>query len=172
MKLNFNVKVDRRKKWKAFRRPPPFRLQSRPQEFDHPRWTACQTGNIRVSISSLVLVHSSQPDCFHRGTHAVGVEYTNDIISKPNSDQALVTAKASKLVVVSAGAFGSPTILERSGIGAKKVLEAAGVQQLVELPGVGENYQGKIYLLSTTYHNLFIRNPRPQCGLCPIPCGW
>jgi len=47
------------------------------------------------------------------------------------------------------------------------VLEAAGVQQLVELPGVGENYQGKIYLLSTTYHNLFIRNPRPQCGLVP-----
>jgi choline dehydrogenase-like flavoprotein len=100
------------------------------------------------------------------------VEYTNDIISKPNSDQALVTAKASKLVVVSAGAFGSPTILERSGIGAKKVLEAAGVQQLVELPGVGENYQGKIHLLSMTYHNLFIWNSRPQCGLCPIPCGW
>lgn len=71
------------------------------------------------------------------------MEYTNDIISKPNSDQTLIIAKASKLVVVSAGAFGSPTILERSGIGAKKILEEANVKQLVDLPGVGENYQGK-----------------------------
>lgn len=76
-----------------------------------------------------------------RGNKAVGVEYTNDIISKPDADQTLVTAKASKLVCVAAGAFGSPTILERSGIGAKKVLEDLGVKVLVDLPGVGENYQ-------------------------------
>jgi len=80
------------------------------------------------------------------------VEYTNDIISKPNSDQTLVTAKAAKLVVVSAGAFGSPIILERSGIGAKKTLEEAGVKQLVDLPGVGENYQGKPYSLFMIRH--------------------
>lgn len=71
------------------------------------------------------------------------MEYNNDIISHPNSDQTLVVAKASKLVVVSAGAFGSPQILERSGIGAKRVLEEVGVKQLVDLPGVGENYQGE-----------------------------
>lgn len=76
-----------------------------------------------------------------RGNKAIGVEYTNDIISKPDSDQTLVTAKASKLVCVAAGAFGSPAILERSGIGAKKVLEDLGVKVLVDLPGVGENYQ-------------------------------
>jgi choline dehydrogenase-like flavoprotein len=57
-----------------------------------------------------------------------------------------VIAKASKLVVLSAGAFGSPTILERSGIGAKEVLDAVSVRQLVDLPGVGENYQGKFSL--------------------------
>lgn len=45
-------------------------------------------------------------------------------------------------MVVSGGAFGSPAILERSGIGAKTVLEKYGIQQLVDLPGVGENYQG------------------------------
>lgn len=50
---------------------------------------------------------------------------------------------ASRLVVVSAGAFGSPQILERSGIGAKAVLEKHGVTQIVDLPGVGENYQGE-----------------------------
>ncbi|KAG0693212.1 hypothetical protein DFH29DRAFT_1040493 [Suillus ampliporus] len=49
--------------------------------------------------------------------------------------------RASKLVVVSAGAFGSPAILERSGIGAKGVLEHCGIEQLLNLPGVGENYR-------------------------------
>jgi len=43
---------------------------------------------------------------------------------------------------LSAGAFGSPGILERSGIGAKDVLERVGVKQRVDLPGVGDNYQG------------------------------
>ena len=47
-----------------------------------------------------------------------------------------------KLVLISAGPFGSPGILERSGIGAKDVLERVGVKQRADLPGVGENYQG------------------------------
>ena len=49
---------------------------------------------------------------------------------------------ASKLVIVSAGAFGSPAILERSGIGAASVLNRNNVPVTVDLPGVGENYQG------------------------------
>jgi alcohol oxidase len=57
---------------------------------------------------------------------------------------------ASKLIVVSAGAFGSPTILERSGIGAKAVLKRCGIEQLVNLPGVGENYQGVFSLIYVT----------------------
>lgn len=73
--------------------------------------------------------------------HAVGVEFTNDPVSCPGADQSLITARASKLVVVSAGAFGSPTILERSGIGAQAVLKRCDIEQLVDLPGVGENYQ-------------------------------
>lgn len=54
------------------------------------------------------------------------------------------TAHAKRLVVVSAGSLGSPCILERSGIGAESVLKLAGVEQLVDLPGVGENYQGEM----------------------------
>ena len=86
-------------------------------------------------------IHKSLTVILLRGNKAVGVEYTNDIISKPDADQTLVIARASKLVCVAAGAFGSPTILERSGIGGKKVLEDLGVRVLVDLPGVGENYQ-------------------------------
>ena len=47
-------------------------------------------------------------------------------------------------MLVSAGPFGSPGILERSGIGTKDVLERVGVKRRVDLPGVGENYQGSL----------------------------
>ncbi|KAG1740654.1 GMC oxidoreductase-domain-containing protein [Suillus lakei] len=72
---------------------------------------------------------------------AVGVEFTNDPVSCPDADKSSSTIRASKLVVVSAGAFGSPAILERSGIGAEEVLKRCGIEQLVDLPGVGENYR-------------------------------
>ncbi|KAG2072312.1 alcohol oxidase-like protein [Suillus decipiens] len=72
---------------------------------------------------------------------AVGVEFTSDPVSCPDADQSSSIVRASKLVVISAGAFGSPTILERSGIGAEAILKRCGIEQLVDLPGVGENYQ-------------------------------
>ncbi|KIK41291.1 GMC oxidoreductase [Suillus luteus UH-Slu-Lm8-n1] len=72
---------------------------------------------------------------------AVGVEFTCDPVSFPDADQSSSIVRASKLVVVSAGTFGSPAILERSGIGAEGVLKCCGIEQLVNLPGVGENYR-------------------------------
>lgn len=42
-------------------------------------------------------------------------------------------------VVLTGGAYGSPLMLERSGIGDPEVLRAAGVDVLHELPGVGKN---------------------------------
>ncbi|KAG2130385.1 GMC oxidoreductase-domain-containing protein [Suillus clintonianus] len=72
---------------------------------------------------------------------AVGVEFTSDPISCPDADKSSSIVRASKLVVISAGAFGSPAILERSGIGADAVLKRCGIEQLVDLPGVGENYR-------------------------------
>ena len=60
----------------------------------------------------------------------------------PNADDTPRTIHATTLVVLSAGTFGSPAILERSGIGSKDVLERNGIEQLVDLPGVGENYSG------------------------------
>ncbi|KAG2043133.1 GMC oxidoreductase-domain-containing protein [Suillus americanus] len=72
---------------------------------------------------------------------AVGVEYISDPVSCPDADQSLSIVRASKLVVISAGTFGSPTVLERSGIGAEMILKRCGIEPLVNLPGVGENYQ-------------------------------
>ena len=46
---------------------------------------------------------------------------------------------ACKEVILSAGSLASGPVLERSGVGNASILEAAGVQQLVDLPGVGVN---------------------------------
>jgi choline dehydrogenase len=51
------------------------------------------------------------------------------------------TVNARSEVLLSAGAIGSPQILEVSGIGRPDVLSAAGVEVVHEMPGVGENLQ-------------------------------
>ncbi|PWN28153.1 alcohol oxidase [Jaminaea rosea] len=48
------------------------------------------------------------------------------------------TFKASKGVIVSAGAIRTPLFLEASGIGNADVLKKIGVQQQIDLPGVGK----------------------------------
>jgi choline dehydrogenase-like flavoprotein len=48
---------------------------------------------------------------------------------------------ATKEVILSAGTIQSPGLLEVSGIGNKTVLGDAKIPQLVNLPGVGENFQ-------------------------------
>jgi alcohol oxidase len=80
---------------------------------------------------------------FSRKGRAVGVEYVNENDSKGGR----IVVKASRLVVVSAGAFGSPTILERSGVGSKKILDKNGITQIVDLRGVGENYMGIMQII-------------------------
>ena len=55
-------------------------------------------------------------------------------------------ALAARDVVLSAGAIGSPAILQRSGVGAGGQLHAVGISPLVELPGVGDNLQDHLQL--------------------------
>lgn len=50
--------------------------------------------------------------CTNRGNRAVGVEYVKDTTLNPDSDQTVHIVK-SDAIIVSAGAFGSPAILER-----------------------------------------------------------
>ncbi|KAK3374663.1 GMC oxidoreductase-like protein [Podospora didyma] len=60
-------------------------------------------------------------------------------LSNPAQPVFNVTAKAE--VIISAGAFHTPTILQRSGIGPAASLAAAGIPTLIDLPGVGANLQ-------------------------------
>ncbi|KAG6811803.1 hypothetical protein H0H92_005726, partial [Tricholoma furcatifolium] len=62
---------------------------------------------------------------------ANGVQYVD-------SDGTTHTASANT-VILSAGTWGSPPILERSGIGNATYLSSLGIQSVVDLPGVGEN---------------------------------
>ena len=47
--------------------------------------------------------------------------------------------KARKEVIISGGAFSSPAILLRSGIGPKQEMQELGIQSQVDLAGVGKN---------------------------------
>lgn len=76
-------------------------------------------------------------------------------VSAVLGDGTVFTATATKEVIVSGGAYCSPNILNRSGIGAKGDLTKHGIETLVDLPGVGQNLMD--HLVST-------RN-------CPAPPG-
>ncbi|ODQ00476.1 choline dehydrogenase [Salinivibrio sp. SS2] len=67
------------------------------------------------------------------GKRAVGVEF--------EKGGKIERVMADKEVISSAGSVGSPQLLQLSGIGARDVLENAGVDVKHELPGVGENLQ-------------------------------
>jgi len=49
--------------------------------------------------------------------------------------------RATREIILSAGSVHTPQILQRSGIGPRDVLDAAGVKVRLELPGVGANLQ-------------------------------
>lgn len=52
-----------------------------------------------------------------------------------------IKLRVNKEVILSAGAFTSPQLLLLSGIGPKQKLAPHGIQQIIDLPGVGENLQ-------------------------------
>jgi choline dehydrogenase len=60
----------------------------------------------------------------------------------------MLTVQARQEVVLSAGAVGSPQILQLSGIGPAEVLQAQGIEVKVDLPGVGANLQDHLQIRS------------------------
>ena len=70
------------------------------------------------------------------GKKAVGLEYMHQGKKKK--------IKAHKEVILSAGSLMSPTILQRSGIGASEDIKHHGIKLIHEIPGVGKNLQDHI----------------------------
>ena len=67
------------------------------------------------------------------GKRATGVEFSRD--------GNLQSLTANREVIICAGPIASPHLLQLSGIGPGKLLQAAGVDVVHDLPGVGENLQ-------------------------------
>ncbi|RAL06167.1 GMC family oxidoreductase [Aspergillus ibericus CBS 121593] len=60
------------------------------------------------------------------------------------SDGVVMTIGATKEVILAAGAFHTPQLLELSGIGDKELLSSLGIEVVVENPGVGRNFQNHL----------------------------
>ncbi len=77
---------------------------------------------------------------------AIGVECVN------NKGE-FFTINANKEVLLSSGAFGSPQILLRSGIGPSNEIIKHNIEHVHDLPGVGKNLQDHIDYLSVHRYN-------------------
>ena len=89
------------------------------------------------------------------GKRAVGVEFSRD--------GHLEHADAFREVILSAGAIGSPHILQLSGVGDSEHLQKIGVPVAHELKGVGKNMQDH-YVVRVTYpiHGMATINERAR----------
>ena len=85
---------------------------------------------------------------------AIGVEYMHQGKKKK--------IKANREVILSAGSLMSPTILQRSGIGAPEDIKPHGIQLIHELPGVGKNLQDHI-----DFNFCFKTNDKNTLGFSP-----
>lgn len=77
------------------------------------------------------------------GTTATGVAYG---AAADGANATVKTVRARREVIMAAGGIHTPQILQLSGLGPRKVLEAAKIPVAVELPGVGENFQDHVML--------------------------
>ena len=73
------------------------------------------------------------------------------VVSKNGSYQ---TINCQKEVILSAGSFHSPQILQLSGIGSREELKHNNIDTKVDLPGVGKNLQDHLFYFVSAYtHN-------------------
>ena len=93
-----------------------------------------------LSRSNLtVLTKATTHKVLFEGKRAIGVEF--------GLKGKCFQIKCNREVMLSAGAFGSPQVLLLSGVGAKADLDKHNIEQVHELPGVGENLQDHIDLV-------------------------
>ena len=97
---------------------------------------ASTRSNISVITGALVSRIMLQEEKGDSNLVATGVEFQHQ--------HAVKTLTARREVIVSAGAFNSPKLLELSGIGSRSLLEKHGIPVLLESEGVGENLQDHV----------------------------
>lgn len=126
---------------------PDGKRQDAAHRYIHPLLQSEDYPNLHIIVESKVirvLFDESSPP------RATGVEYVANPDHQPQtslSKPIVKTITANKLVVVTAGALGTPQILERSGVGNPEILRKLDIPVVADVPGVGENYQDHHLLL-------------------------
>jgi choline dehydrogenase len=97
---------------------------------------AMRRGNLTIMTGCHVekLVMEKGP----HGLRCTGVEFTGG--------GRAWTARATQETLLSAGAIGSPQILQLSGLGSATLLQQHGIQPVADMPGVGENLQDHLQI--------------------------
>ncbi|KAJ7653291.1 pyranose dehydrogenase [Mycena polygramma] len=90
-----------------------------------------QRPNLHILLNARVLRLLAQKTTASVAFHAV--EFSQDASSQPS------TVTALKEIIISAGAIGTPSILQHSGVGNATALRALGLTSLLDLPSVGAN---------------------------------
>ncbi|KAF2437720.1 GMC oxidoreductase [Karstenula rhodostoma CBS 690.94] len=117
----------------------------------HPRLRDGKHPNLHVLVETQV----ARVLFDNQNVRAIGVEVRrNPLFDEEAATKPLRSIRARKMVVLSCGTCATPLILERSGIGEAQVLERAGVSVIVDLPGVGNEYEDH-HLLSYGYKSAF-----------------
>lgn len=95
----------------------------------------CERTNVIIFTGVTVDRVVAEPDQREGGG---GLRATS-VIVRDTADGAMHTFRAKKDVVISGGAYCSPAILMRSGIGPRAELQKHDIPVLLDLPGVGQN---------------------------------
>ena len=109
---------------------------------DGRRWSSADaflSAEVRKRPNLTIALKAAARRVLLDGKRAVGVEYQD-------GKGGVHRAGAKSEVVLCAGAYNSPPLLEMSGIGQRDVLEDLGVELLHELNGVGGNLQDHLQL--------------------------
>jgi choline dehydrogenase len=109
---------------------------------DGQRWSSADaflSDDVKKRPNLTIVTHARARRVLLEGNTAIGVEYED-------RKRRAVRALATREVVLSAGTYDTPPLLERSGIGNPRVLQSLGIDVHHPLPGVGENLQDHLQL--------------------------
>ncbi|KAH6670883.1 choline dehydrogenase [Plectosphaerella plurivora] len=123
----------------------PLGVMYQPSSIDPKNYNRSYSANAYVPIAKSNLVIKSDTTVAKVNLEAVGKSHIATGVTL--ADGTVIRAK--REVILSAGSVQSPNLLETSGIGQASVLAAAGIKQLIELPGVGENLQDHLRIMTS-----------------------
>jgi choline dehydrogenase-like flavoprotein len=120
----------------------PIGVMYQPTNIDTTHWNRSYSASSYLPFAGLNLEIRTE-------SRVARVDFERKEQRKPLRATGVILEDGSKImareeVILSAGSIQSPGLLELSGIGQPGVLKAVGITPLLDLPGVGENYQDHI----------------------------